>query len=319
MRVLITGGNGFVGRALTRRLATEHEVAVLDSLRDAPPRFEREELDRLRFFPVDLRTFPLTAAAVAAFAPDAVIHLAAIHFIPACEQAPDEAIATNTLGTANLLRACPPGTRFVFASTAAVYAPADTPHQEDASPIGPMDVYGFSKLHAEDWVRYLAPRRGLDATIVRLFNVIGPGETNPHLLPAIVAQLRRGERTLRLGNTHPRRDYVHVDDVTRAFAAIATKREAERDGGPEVDVVNVGTGRAVSVTEVVRLLGDAVGEPLTVESDPGRMRPVDRPFLAADVAKIGQTYGWAPAVALGDGLRDLWREPDLSPALLAGA
>lgn len=312
MRVLITGGNGFVGRALTRQLSDEHEVAVLDSLRDGPPRFGRAELDRLRFFPVDLRGFPLTAAAVAAFAPDAVIHLAAIHFIPACEQAPDDAIATNTLGTANLLRACPPGTRFVFASTAAVYAPADAPHVEDASRIGPMDVYGLSKLHAEDWVRYLAPQRGLDATIVRLFNVIGPGETNPHLLPAILAQLRRGERTLRLGNTHPRRDYVHVDDVARAFATIAAKA----NGATEVDVVNVGTGHAVSVRAVVRLLGDAIGEPLAVESDPGRTRPVDRPFLAADIAKVARTYGWTPAIDLADGLRELWREPDLAPALL---
>ena len=195
----MTGGCGYVGRVLSRRLLERHDVFVFDSLRHGV-RFSSLETERLHLVPADIRDSDALGAAITEFAPEVVVHLAAIHFIPECEQAPDEAIAINTLGTANVVRLAPPGARVVNISTAAVYAPSDQPHRESAGEIGPMDVYGFTKLHGEHYAQYWAAERNLRATTVRLFNVIGPGETNPHLIPAIVAQLRNGDGVLQLGN-----------------------------------------------------------------------------------------------------------------------
>jgi len=314
MRILITGGNGYVGRALTRRLYYEHHVSVLDNLRQGKLRFSPNEEGQFALFHADLRDAAAVERVIAETQPEVLIHLAAIHYIPECERHPDEAIAVNTLGTSNLLRACTPGTRFVFASTAAVYAVSDAPHVESSSRIEPVDIYGLTKHHAEDYVRYWAQANQLDARIVRLFNVIGPGETNPHILPAILAQILKGRRTLRLGNCHTRRDYINVADAAGGFAAVALG--GRHRGRVDVDVVNLGTGESHSVYDLVDGLGMIIGEHLTIELDPERARPSDRPCLVADPSKMRHAYQWSPRSTLRDSLQDLWSNPDLPAELL---
>src|SRR6201999_2072091 len=108
------------------------------------------------------------------WAPDIIIHLAALHYIPECEANPTLAVSTNVIGTLNLLQSAPSGCRFVFASSGAVYRPHDKPHSEATSELGPTDIYGFTKLHGEHYVATMAAKRNLRAVVVRLFNVVGP-------------------------------------------------------------------------------------------------------------------------------------------------
>ena len=313
-RILVTGGNGYVGRQVVRRLYETHDVCVVDNLRVGAVRFSEDELKRIRFECADIADKSSIDAIVGDFRPDSIIHLAAIHYIPECEQEPMETLRTNVLGAMNMLLAAPEGTRFVYASSGAVYKPDTHPHCESTALLEPNDVYGLSKLHGEHYVRYLASRRSLSAVVVRLFNVVGPGETNPHLVPEIIAQLKSGRTTIKLGNRWPKRDYIHVEDAARGFAAVAT---AEAPAAGVTVTVNLGTSHPYSVDEILQRLRSISQIEFSLEEDSSRLRAVDRPFLIADTTQIREQFGWEPSFTIDDALRDLWREPDLSASLTA--
>jgi UDP-glucose 4-epimerase len=314
MRIMITGGNGYVGRELCRRLYGQHQICVVDTMRYGASRFSAEESRRLRRFAVDVCDVAGLAAVSDAFRPQAVVHLAAIHYIPECEADPSLSVSTNVLGTVNAILACPPGCRFVFASSGAVYKPDLRPHCEADASVEPTDVYGLSKLHAEQYVRYLARLRNVAAVIVRLFNVVGPGETNPHLLPEMVAQLKAGRTGISVGNVSPKRGYIHVKDAASGFAAATL----DGDVAPgEAVTVNLGTPSAYSVLDIARKLRRISGLPFTLEQDKARTRSVDRPILAADVSRIQALFGWRAQRTIDDALTEMWRDPDLADNLTA--
>lgn len=311
-RILITGGNGYVGREVTRLLYGRHDVCVVDNLRRQGMRFRPGELEKFRFERIDITDGTKVAALISDFSPDVIIHLAAIHYIPECEQNPVLTEQTNVVGTLNLLLACPTNARFIFASSGAVYKPDVRLHREATAKLEPSDVYGMSKFAGEQYVRYFADQRGLSAVIVRLFNVIGPGETNPHVMPEIIAQLKAGRKKIKLGNLWPKRDYIHVKDAARGFAAVAEGKSARQN---KVQVINLGTSKRFSVETLLKKLKNASGAEFSIERDKSRMRAVDRPFLGADIREIRRLFGWKPMYSIDDAMTDLWKDPELAPDL----
>jgi len=300
--MLVVGGAGFVGHHLVPRLLDDdHDVVVIDNLsRGSLERFGPSLGDaRLGLVRGDVTDAVLVREVIAEVRPAVVFHLAAIHFIPYCTAHPSETLLVNVVGTQLVLDALAPvpDARLVFASTADVYAPSAQAHRED-DPIETTNVYGASKRVCEDLLA-VARRQDAGRRIVaaRLFNVFGPGETNPHVLPDILAQVREGG-VVRLGNLEPRRDYVHARDVADALARLAAY------DGPET-VFNVGTGIGTSVRALVETLGAVVGQRLRVEQDPERVRPVERMHLVADATRARRELGWAPRLDLREGLRDV--------------
>lgn len=297
--ILITGGAGFVGTPLTRSLVQEgHRVVVIDDLRagGAPPQ------DVERFVKGDVRDRDLVADAVRIAAPDVVLHLAAVHYIPYCDAHPYETIAINVTGTRNVLRACEAAGvgRVVLASTAAVYAPADVAHSEDDE-LGPVDIYGLTKTWNEVMLKRFAGDSGAVGIAARLFNVYGPGDTNRHLIPELVDQIKASDGrqpTVELGNLDTVRDYVHVSDAAAAFRRLM---DVEVEG---FEVVNVGSARGWKVSDVVAAASDSIGRPVEVIQSEARIRAVDRPVLIARTARI-EELGWTAQVDLTAGMQDL--------------
>ncbi len=312
-KALVTGGAGFLGPHLIRVLLGQGwAVASMDNFSTGRRAHIEPFLSSPDFISFDgsITNAAFVDEAMAAFRPEIIYHLAAIHFIPYCVAHPAETLEVNVMGTQRLIDAIErvPVGRFVLASTADVYAPSDEPHGETA-PLGSTNIYGSTKEFCERLLalarRRFPPTRFL---ATRFFNIYGPGETNPHVLPDIVACLRKGN-VLRLGDIEPKRDYVYVTDVADALLTLA-------DYGGIRDVFNIATGESRSVRDLVAALERVLGSRITVETDPAKLRKAERQNLLADASLARDELGWSPKVGINNGLTRMLLEERLeaSPA-----
>ncbi len=300
MITLITGGAGFIGSAIVPVLRKEgYDVFVLDNLSFGNRKYI--DVPDNHFFLTDIRNFEKVRSVMELVHPDFVIHLAAIHFIPYCNQHPLEAADTNIRGTMNILdaaRSFPEVKKVLFASTAAVYPIFDGPLSEEHMLL-PLDIYGLSKLTGESLCRKYFLETGVDTIVCRFFNAFGPNETNPHLIPEIEKQLRSGVRTIKLGNLTPKRDFIHTYDMAEAI-----KRLLKTDS-LGYDTFNLGSGIEYSVVEIVEAFERQLYEKIVIEVDQTRVRKVEREHLVADVIKLKSVTGWKPEWSIDDGVRNL--------------
>ena len=300
MKTLITGAAGFIGSAITPALAREgYEIFVLDNLSFGNRDFIDVPDDH--FFLGDIRDSERVDEVFRLVKPEIVIHLAAIHFIPYCNQHPFEAADTNIRGTMNVLKAgreTKELKRLFFASTAAVYPIYDEAVNEEHK-LHPLDIYGLSKLTGEELCRKFWLETGIDTIVCRFFNAFGPNETNPHLIPEIEKQLREGKRTIKLGNLTPKRDFIHTYDMA---AAVSKLLKLENPG---YDTFNLGRGIEYSVVEIVEAFERQLNEKVTIEVDQARVRKVERQHLLADVSKLKKATGWEPLWSIDQGIKNL--------------
>jgi UDP-glucose 4-epimerase len=276
-----------------------HEVHVLDNLSFGSREFI--DIPDSHFHLADIRNAEEVEATIPAVDPEIVVHLAAIHFIPYCNQHPFEAADTNIRGTMNVLNACRKSAslrKIFFASTAAVYPISDEPVAETHL-LHPLDIYGLSKLTGESLCKQFHLESGIDTIVCRFFNAFGPNETNPHLIPEIENQLKKGLRSIRLGNLTPKRDFIHTFDMASAVGKLL-KLE-----GAGYDIFNLGRGIEYSVVEIVEAFGRQLKEEIKIEVDPARVRKVERQHLLADVRKLKEKAGWEPVWGIDEGIRDL--------------
>jgi UDP-glucose 4-epimerase len=298
MKIIITGGAGFIGSAVVPSLKKEgYDLYILDNLSFGSREFI--DITDSHFFLADVRNAKKVEEIFINLKPEIAVHLAAIHFIPYCNQHPFEAADINIRGTINVLEACKKLSnlkKFLFASTAAVYPISDEAVNENHELL-PLDIYGLSKLTGEHLCKKFYHETGIDTIICRFFNAFGPNETNPHLIPEIEKQLREGLRTIKLGNLTPKRDFIHTYDNT----------------GNEI--INLGRGIEYSVFEIVEAFEKQLNEKITIEVDPSRVRKVEREHLLANVTKLKKFTGWKPVWGIDEGIRNLvqnWNLQDKS-------
>ena len=300
MRILVTGGAGYIGSVAVERLvARGDDVAVLDSLW----RGHRAAVhDRAEFYTVDLRNAPRTEAVVREVAPDAILHFAAATLVPESVREPALYFSVNTAGSLNLLAAMLEAgvDRIVFSSTAAVYgAAARQPIQED-DPKLPINPYGQSKWMVEQMLESFSQAYGLRYAALRYFNVAGATERlgedhdpETHVIPvALQAALGLRDAFGIYGTDYPTpdgtavRDYVHVLDLVDAHLRALDRLDETL--GP----INLGTRGGVSVRQIVDAVERVTDRPLPVRLEP--RREGDPPTLVADASKAAAMLGWTP-------------------------
>lgn len=310
---VITGGLGFIGRALARNLVSStRRVVVVDDLTAFRDRPSPQAPLGVELAVGDVRDSDFLPSLLERVRPDAVFHLAARHFIPDCDRDPGGCVSINTAGSVAVLEAIAklePSPVCVLASSAAIYAPSIRPHRE-SDPAGPIDIYGLSKVWAEEAARFYAERHHLRIAVARLFNVYGPGETNPHLIPALVSQAL-ASNVVQLGDLSTERDFVHVDDVVRAFVSMPGVAVPD-----QLALMNVGTGRGTSGQAVVNAVKSSLDHDIEITVDRSRLRSIDRPSLISDPTSAEHVLNWRASISFEDGIRQLVRASIAAGALV---
>ena len=313
MKIFLTGGAGYIGSMAVRKLLEAgHRVTVYDSLVTG---YKKAVPQAAAFIQGDLGNPKDISAALATDQFEAVMHFAA--FIEAGESMknPPKFYQNNLMNSVNLIDAATKAgvKRFVLSSTAAVYQSSDEPLSEK-SPLGPVNVYGHTKLMIEEVLEFYREIFGLHYAALRYFNAAGAlpdqGEAHQpesHLIP-LVLQVPLGQReNIKIyGADYPTpdgtciRDYIHIADLVSAhLLALDALKEKDKL------VYNLGNGKGYSVREVIETARQVTGHPIPAEETP--RRPGDSPRLVASSEKIKKELGWEPEVpALADIIESAW-------------
>ena len=300
-KVVVTGGEGFIGSTLVERLV--REGANVRAFVHYNPFGRAGWLDPelhadVEVVPGDVRDAERVHTAVAGC--EVVFHLAALIGIPYSYVATESYVQVNVTGTHHVARACLRAgvERMVHTSTSETYGTArHVPIAED-HPLQPQSPYSASKIGADMMALSFFHAFALPVAVVRPFNTYGPRQSTRAVIPTVLAQLHGGATRIELGATSPTRDFNYVDDTVSGFLAVAG---CDRAVG---EVVNIGSGREISIGDLVALLIAITGSEAAVVTDPGRLRPagseVER--LLCDNRRAREWAGWVPVVSLEEGL-----------------
>jgi UDP-glucose 4-epimerase len=307
MRVLVTGGAGFIGSNLVHALiGGRHEVGVIDDMSVG----RGENLHPAAWFRrLDILD-PGLAAAVAEFAPEAVVHLAAQADVQASITDPARDRAVNVDGTRAVAAAAAAAgvERMISASSAAVYGePADLPLGETSAK-APANPYGRSKLAAETALHEALEGTRTDHASFRFSNVYGPrqdGRGEGGVVAIFAARLAAGERPVIYGDGRQTRDFIYVGDVVAAIIAALFEDDPLAGALPDGSAYNISTGREASIEEVASVLRMESMVLKEFEHRPAREGDVARSAL--DPAKALATFDWTACQDLEAGLAATWR------------
>ena len=302
MKILVTGCNGFVGRhAIAAFRAAGHDVCGGDVAGTPPP--------DLPYLPFDATSPDSIRAALETFAPDAILHLGGIAFVPVAWEHPQMVFEVNTVGPLNVLdavRTLRPATRVLLVTSAEVYgsAPAAGAAFTEDSPLAPDNIYGVTKAAADTAARFYAARHDLPLLVARPANHIGPGQSPRFVSSAFARQLAdiaagRAPAEMHVGNLDSRRNFTDVRDVVRAYLLLLER-------GTPGAAYNIASPASVSIRDLLDALCDISGVRPALAVDSALWRPTDaHPAYSTD--RLRADTDWTPQISLRQTLTDLYR------------
>jgi UDP-glucose 4-epimerase len=302
MRILVTGGAGFIGSHLANALhARGHFVRVLDNLSSGDPAALVEGVNLSRG---DVRDVPKLWSLLHGV--DLVYHLAALVSIPASALYPREYNDVNVGGTVALLEACRDVgvKRVVLGSSGTVYGEQPSQPVAEEAPTRPAVPYAVSKLAAEYYLFTLGRLAGFETVALRIFNAYGPGQplppTHAPVIPQFMHQITGSGSVVIFGDGKHSRDFVYIDDVVEALISAGMTEGIDRE------VINVGSGEETSIDQLVEVISQTVGQRSNVIYNTDNSGGSSR--LVADISKARRLLKYKPCTTLVEGLRKLYEQ-----------
>lgn len=297
MKFLVTGGAGFIGTALSNRLASQgHTVLVLDDLSTG----DATQLSKSVIFSkgnISDKTLLWTLLKDV----DCVFHLAARVSVPESTLFPSGYNHVNVSGTVTLMEAVRDTRvrRIIMASSGAIYGDQSQIPYKESYEVKPRSPYAVSKLAAEHYVRTIGMQAGVEAVCLRIFNAYGPGQrislSHPPIIPNFLMHAMTNSSVVVHGDGTQTRDYVYIDDLINAMVSAATAE------GVDQEVINIGSGVETSVLELVRLVRLVTEKKPEEIFNPHKSGGSDR--MCADISKATEKLNYMPLVPLETGLR----------------
>jgi len=315
-KVLVTGAGGFIGSHLVEELVKQGEEVrafVRYNSRDERGLLEdlpKEIQSQIEVVSGDLKDPDGVKKAIKGCTK--IFHLGALIAIPYSYVHPFNFVQTNVIGTAHLLDACLENSgveKIIHTSTSEVYGTAQYIPIDEKHPLQAQSPYAASKIAADKLVESYNLSFGLPITTIRPFNTFGPRQSLRAIIPTIISQAIYGKK-IRLGNVEPRRDFLFVKDTVRGFIELA---ECSKAVGK---VVNIGTGRDISIKELVKKILSQMRQGGEIKVEGRRIRPERSEVmrLIADTRLAKKLFKWAPRYTLEDGLGETieWYRRNLS-------
>ena len=293
VKVFLNGGLGFIGIRFIRKYFQEHEIIVYARKKD---RQILDKSDVLKNITVEYGSVEDSSLGIALekHKPEVVIHLAALTGLKKCHDNPQLAFETNVYGTYNLLKNCQQGTKIIFISSREVYGETLNSKSKETDTTKPNNVYGITKLLAEQLVQLESQKNNLDYTILRLTNVYGP-EGDQYGAQVIIKDVLRARKVRIMGGSQ-RLNFVYVDDVVELIGKTLT------DSSSSKQIFNVGSDDTITIKEFAQQVIKMQDKDISIEYLP--MRNTETSNFDPSLEKLFLIMGFVPKTSLSQGLKN---------------